>query len=606
MKRFILLVLLLLSVGSLNAQTATFISPNIVRVTWPTSYGTAAYVAIRFEEDFPNGPTQATPVYGSATTGGTYDYTLPSGKKVYVSYFCNPHWNSYSAIGPIGAAPPTYGVTFPIPANTTTRAITYMVLRGGVSIASYTQPSGGAAASLYVGGLSSPTPQPILVQVTGGFVSNIGGLIGIVPEGNSSGNPPTQYVPVNNGVAPSAETSPGSGATATAPSTTAPVSTVPGANTTTPTTVPTAPTPTAPPSAPTTTTPVSAPSHPTPPTPTGTDPTKKEDTMAAANQVTTAITNASTQATTNANAIIAATDKVAAAVSSNSIKTIEAVDKTTSAVWDSGKKVIETLNKTNSALDDLNTKLSANTTSLTGVKTAVDAVGTKLDTTNTRLSEIKTAIQNGPDRTADTTAANSAYATAQAQGASARTSAEGSVSAYATPTVAPVAPGSQSFQIVVPGITTFDLDPASDPTVSALISWMRGLMAWGISLSFIWWAWGEFRQLMLTAVMLPQAKGNPVVGGTGGQITALVAAAAISVILLALPASFFALSSFGSGIAQNPFASPTTPVSKALYLFYLFFPVDVIVAAITAAFVVRKGGVVILTGVAAAVRFIIP
>lgn len=328
--------------------------------------------------------------------------------------------------------------------------------------------------------------------------------------------------------------------------------------------------------------------------------------MASANQITAAVDSLSDHVTATSNTQVTATDKVAAAVSANGTKTIEAVDKVSTAVWDSGKKTVEALNTTNSSLYDINAALARNKTAIDAVKTAVDGVGSKIDTSNTRLSEIKTLLETGPDRTADTTAANNAYASAQTQGGSAKTAAESAVSAIGIPTIAPTEPASQAFLIEVPGVTTFNMDPSSDPTVAAVISWMRGLMAWIITLAFLWWSWGEFKTVMHTAAVVPQAKGNPVFGGTGAQITALVAAAAISVFLLALPAAYFALSSFGSGMSANPFASPTTAVSKALYLFYLFFPVDVAVAAITAAFVVRKGGIVLLMGVAAAIRFVIP
>lgn len=142
------------------------------------------------------------------------------------------------------AAPETYGVTFTIPANNTPEAIVYMVLRGGQAIRYYRQESGAAAHELYVGGLDSPTPVPVLVQITGGEVlAGDDGSVGLTEN--------TEYKPVNNGTTPTPETSPGAGATAHAPTTPPPEVEVPANPTTTPTAPPIDPATPAPPVTPT-------------------------------------------------------------------------------------------------------------------------------------------------------------------------------------------------------------------------------------------------------------------------------------------------------------------------------------------------------------------
>lgn len=516
--------------------------------------------------------------------------------------------------------PPTYGVTIPIPANNTDHAITYIVTNAaGESVGSFTQNPGAEAAELYLGGLETDGALNVL-QVTGGFVGGTppagggAGNIELVSSGNPYGHPPTTTVNVNAGIVPGAETSPGSGSSATAPATTPPQAASSGTGVP-PTAAPSAPTPTTPTSAPVPTAPVdpSTPGAPSNPTPTGADGAKKEDVMANANQISDRIREASGKAVETGNAVVAATDKVATAVSDNGTKNIEATGKVATAVWESGKGTIEALNKANTSLSEINTRLAAQDTKLGniatntgGIATKIDATNSKLDTANTKLEAIKTAVENGPSRTADTAAATASYGAAQAAGGTAKTAAEGSISGGG-PMIAPVQPSPpSSWEINVPGIATFDLDPAHDATLSTVISWCRALGAWVIALGFVWWMWGEFKEVMGTALLLPQAKGNTVAAGTGGQATSLLAAAAISVFLLGLPTAYFALTSYGSGIASNPFSGAPGPIARALYLVYLFLPVEAAVSAITAAFAVRKGALIILTGIAAAVRHVTP
>jgi len=555
-------------------------------------------------------PGSWTRQFGNGNTSGSWSITgLTADQPMFLIMYTDippvteTHRSSFTITNTVAVT--TKGATIQIPANGTRFRILYLIKQDGVVKASYTSEPGDAATTVYVGSLTNDH-QLTLEQVTGGDV--------IVPtdsEGNPDYNAPvnqadnTETVVVGT-VTPNGETAPGSGATANTGATTAPTPIAPGVPPPSPVAPPAAPTSTTTPAAPSTTVNITATTHPTLPTPTGTGGATKEDIMTGSNQVTAAVNDVSNQVVATGNNVVSATDKVAGAVSANSTAVVTAVDKTSTAVWESGKKTIESIGKTNVALEVVNTSLAGVKTAVLSVKTSVDGVSAKIDTTNTRLSEIKTAIESGPDRTADTAAASASYATAQTSGASSNTSAQGSINAFDVPTIAPTSPGSQSLEIDVPGVATFSLDPSSDPVVSLVIEWIRAFMAWCIVLAFWWWLWAEFKQLMGLAMLLPQAKGNTVAAGTGGQATALIAAGAISVFLLGVPAAFFAVNTFGAGMDANPFSGASGPVAVALYLLYMFFPVEVLVSALVAAFAVRKGGIVILTGVAALIRFVIP
>lgn len=525
----------------------------------------------------------------------------------------NGYWQAVEAA-------PTYGVTLKVPANGTPKNITYMALKAGNSIGSYMQPSGASSADWYIGNLPDASGI-ILVEVTGGFT--FGSSSGTAGPGNeelvteADGLPPTTYKPVSATVTPTAETSPGAGASATSGTPTAPKATNPS-NATPSTAAPTATTTTTAPAPPTATGTVSAVSGPSNPTATGTAAATKEDIMNAANQISDRVRENSGKVVEVGNKIIEATDKVAAAVSANATKEIEATDKVAAAVTGTGTKLVEAANKSQSSFDRMNTLLET----IAGKTTDMTATNAKIDTTNSKLEDVKAntaattsainalkaSIEARQQSTADAqAAANASYSSAQTAGSSAGNAAGSSISA-GVPAIAPMQPSADgsAFEIAVPGVATFSLDPASNSSVSSVIQWVRAFMAWLIGVVFWWWLWGEFKGLMSVAVGLPQAKGNTVAAGTGGQATSLVAAAAISVVLVGLPTAFFALTSFGAGLESNPFSGAPGPVAMALYLVYLFFPVEVIVSAIVAAFAVRKGGLVILASTAAVVRHIVP
>jgi len=169
-------------------------------------------------------------------------------------------------------------------------------------------------------------------------------------------------------------------------------------------------------------------------------------------------------------------------------------------------------------------------------------------------------------------------------------------------------PGTGSYVINFRG-RSLNLDPMAYAPIASFAAFMRGIIAWFAVVCFEWWLWREFKELFFAAATLPQARGNPVIGGTGGQATAFIAAVAISAILISLPAAWWAYadSDFGFiGIGQNPIEGPLTPDGYAKHLTKAFIPVGTILAVVVQMFIARKFGVVLHAGVATVIRFVIP
>jgi len=500
--------------------------------------------------------------------------------------------SSNSVVGSVGVnivpAAASYSITFTIPANPPAAdggtVVRYQVRNAeGDVISEYNSLPGDPETEITITGLESGE-QLYLVRVEGqsvGFVDENGEYSTVFV--------PTGYTNISNG-APSS----GSPPVVPAPSTPVPA---PGP---VPTPTPDAPEPTPAPSTPTATTPTTPRTRPGQPTPSGTGGATKADLETVGNQLDTAIRDGADD-TVNASAkIVEAVDKTTAAVADGAAKTVVAVDKVSTAVWEAGKTVV-------AAVDTVRTGVGKTNDTLGLINDRLKTHGTKLDSLVTAVGELTEAVQTGPSREADEAAAAEATEAATTAGASAKTSSEGSLSSQGVPSIAPTNTGSGTLlQFTIPVLGSIDLDPTHDAQVMTVIEFFRTLLTWVVLLGFLWWLWAEFKSLAQTSLLLPQAKGNTIAAGTGGQATGLVAATAITAALLAVPAAFFALTSTGSDVAADVFATASGPVLIGVKLFYMIFPVEVIVTVLVSSFVVRKGGLIILLGVAAVIRFIVP
>lgn len=79
------------------------------------------------------------------------------------------------------------------------------------------------------------------------------------------------------------------------------------------------------------------------------------------------------------------------------------------------------------------------------------------------------------------------------------------------------------------GGAEFDLNPFRADRLGGVCGWFRGAVGWLALVLLAIWEWGQVGTWMRGFTRVPQARGNAVVGGTGAQATAMVAAALITV-----------------------------------------------------------------------------
>lgn len=89
-----------------------------------------------------------------------------------------------------------------------------------------------------------------------------------------------------------------------------------------------------------------------------------------------------------------------------------------------------------------------------------------------------------------------------------------------------------SFMVTMPsqfGGKSFDLNPFRADRLGPVVDWFRVALAWLCIISYGVWISKEVAEWTKGMSTIRQAQGNAVMGGTGGQATALLAAAAITV-----------------------------------------------------------------------------
>ena len=172
----------------------------------------------------------------------------------------------------------------------------------------------------------------------------------------------------------------------------------------------------------------------------------------------------------------------------------------------------------------------------------------------------------------------------------------------ATPSLSLPSGSASGLSIVGAYGVNINLNPASNPLVSSLADFLKQVVTWLAGLGFAWWCWGEFDRAVRHLLHAEQAKGNAIIGGTGGQATALIAAGAITALLIAVPLAFWAFATYDI----TPVSNPSGPGSIALYLLFFFLPVPYLLSLVTAAFVVRKAALVLVAATATLIRFVVP
>lgn len=192
----------------------------------------------------------------------------------------------------------------------------------------------------------------------------------------------------------------------------------------------------------------------------------------------------------------------------------------------------------------------------------------------------------------------------------ARAAAEASVTT-AVPTLGAktevTSPGSSILTFTIPHVGPISLDPGENETIRIFCDYVKLITGWALLAAFAWWTWAEFSGLVGSTVTAQQAKGNPLLGGTGAQATALIAAGILALIFVGIPAAFWAyVTTDVTSLDENPFSSSSGPVQTALYLLALVFPYQLALTLLASAFIIRKAKVVMILGVNAAIKFVVP
>jgi len=196
----------------------------------------------------------------------------------------------------------------------------------------------------------------------------------------------------------------------------------------------------------------------------------------------------------------------------------------------------------------------------------------------------------------------------ETQSADARAAAETAVTQVAPSIGSASIPSAPSIFAFAVGDVSVDLDPLHDDSIALACAFVKAFTGWALLVTFSWFCWNEFSVVVRSAITAHQAHGNAVVGGTGAQATALVAAGIIAAIFVGIPAAYWASITIDfTPLNSNPFnSSHGTPVTAALYLLGCVFPYDVALTLLAAAFVVKRFSTVMILGVNAAIKFIVP
>lgn len=248
-------------------------------------------------------------------------------------------------------------------------------------------------------------------------------------------------------------------------------------------------------------------------------------------------------------------------------------------------------------LSQINATLKARLGSGTGGVADNSGIESRLDTANEHLEKIAQRAEAETDLRQD----NPTTSDMQSEAGAGKSSVESSYGSKSLPGLSFPSGTASGLNVIGFGYT-FNLDPLSDSSVATLASFTRELITFLVSVLLLWWVWGEFSTVVQTLIHSRQAQGNAVLGGTGAQATALIAAAAITGILVTIPALYWAV----ADVSLEPMSSGSGPLGIAFYLFRAFFPVEFLLSAAATCFVIRKGALVLVATTATLIRFIVP
>jgi len=156
----------------------------------------------------------------------------------------------------------------------------------------------------------------------------------------------------------------------------------------------------------------------------------------------------------------------------------------------------------------------------------------------------------------------------------------------------------------------YDLNPLQNDGIAAAVSWFRQAVAWLALVTFAGWVWTQIAEWTRGISTLPQAKGNPVVAGTGAQATALLAAGLMTTAIIAGTVALFAWSFDDINIPALVSATTTNPMATipagAFWMLDQFFPVATLITVIVARMAFNIYASSVFAATAAVVRFVVP
>lgn len=248
-----------------------------------------------------------------------------------------------------------------------------------------------------------------------------------------------------------------------------------------------------------------------------------------------------------------------------------------------------------------------------------DGTHTRLDTANAKLDEIKTALSDtgtiGKISKAQSEALdkNPTEGQAESAGTAAGSDLSGSYPETSAPSDINLPKAEPDFTVALPasfGGKPVDLNPFRSDRLGPVADWFRTATAWLVVVSFGIWASTAVAEWTRGASQIRQAQGNPVVGGTGAQATALVAAAAITVAvstfivaLVGWLAGDLGFSSIVNALGANPMSGAPGAVA---WMLDRMFPVAMMVSALVARVSWNLYAAKIFAVAMSVIRFIVP
>lgn len=160
------------------------------------------------------------------------------------------------------------------------------------------------------------------------------------------------------------------------------------------------------------------------------------------------------------------------------------------------------------------------------------------------------------------------------------------------------------------GGATFDFNPFASDRFASICTWFRTATAWLCLVTLGVWIWSHLGEWVRGFSTIRQATGNPVVGGTGAQATALVAAGLMTVAVVTALAALLSWSfgditiiSIRSMAGTNPLAAMPAAV---LWMLDQLFPVVTMVTCFIARLTFNMYAAPLFATCSAVVRFIVP